>query len=88
MHRLTLLSQDYNEKHQSILFCADASLNISMLYGGYFPIACFNLRDQILPAGTFAQNLIVKVTKLVSSDDCTQLLSLGQVLLPGLGGTD
>ena len=68
--------------------CADASLNISMLYGGYFPIAYFNLRDQILPDGTFAQNLIVKVSKLVSSDDFTQLLSLCQVLLPGPGGTD
>ena len=53
-----------------------------MLYGGYFPIACFNLRDQILPAGTFANNLIVKIVKLVSSSDCKSLLALGQVSLP------
>jgi len=45
IQKMTILSPEYNLKHQSILFCADASMNISMLYGGYFPIACFNLRD-------------------------------------------
>ncbi len=84
IQKLSILSPSY--KHQSILFCADASMNISLLYGGYFPIACFNLRDQILPPGTFANNLIVKLTKLTSADDCSQLVCLGQVLLPaGMG---
>jgi hypothetical protein len=57
-------------------------LNISILYGGHFPVACFNLKDQILPEGTFANNLIVKLSKLVASDDAKQLLALGSVLLP------
>lgn len=65
-----------------MLFTADASLNLSMLYGGYFPVACVNLRDKILPQGTFANNLVVKVVKIVSSQDCKQLLCLGQVSLP------
>lgn len=75
LQRLAMLAPDFG--HESVLATADASLNISLLYGGYFPLATFNLRDQILPVGTFANNLLVKIVRLVSSEDCKCLLALG-----------
>jgi len=54
-------------QNSSIVYAADASLNISLLYQGHFPIACFKLKD-ILPPNTFANNLILKIKRLRSTD--------------------
>eukprot|EP00347_Sterkiella_histriomuscorum_P019667 403340747 len=78
--KLQLLEQitDLNVKNSALVFAADASLNISVIYQCHFPIASFSIRD-LLPPNTFAQNLILKIKKIKSTDGCDKLLALADV---------
>ncbi|CDW83287.1 UNKNOWN [Stylonychia lemnae] len=80
IEKIAILSEIQNPAvtQSSIVYTADASLNISLLYQGHFPIACFKIKD-ILPHNTFASNLILKIRRLRSTDTCDQLMTLAEV---------
>lgn len=67
IEKIQLLSD--HSLQSCLLYSADASLRIQVLWQGHFPLAQFFLKD-LLPQNTFAQSLIVKIKKLASTESC------------------